>query len=129
MKALEHLPSAEIRDVSPRRVLFSLGIVFLLLVGCMAFAAGTISLTRPDRSGLPDHEVLQGIRLEVDPPANERRIEAEAARRLGELGWNSADRTSAHIPIRRAMSLLAEQGWPADDTKPGPAPAQGRPTP
>ncbi|HZG28486.1 MAG TPA: hypothetical protein VE079_08500 [Ensifer sp.] len=129
MKALEHLPSVEMRDVSPGRVLFSLGIVFLLLVGCMAFAAGTIAWVRPNRSGVPDHQVRLGVRLEVDPPRNDRRIEADAARRLDQQGWNSADHTSAHITISRAMTLLAEQGWPADDTVPGPAPEPGRPTP
>ncbi len=129
MKVLEHLPSVETSDVGPRRVLFSLGLVFLLLAGCMAGAVATISWARPDRSGVPDHEVRLGIRLEVNPPQDDHRIEADAARRLSQEGWNSADRASAHIPIGRAMDLLAKEGWPTDDTSPAPALGKGKPQP
>ena len=114
MKQLEHLPSVETGDVRPRRVLFALGIVFILLASCMAAAVGTISWTKPDRSGVLAHELRQGIRLEVDPPQNDHQIEAQAAQRLTQRGWNSPDQTSAHIPISQAMQLLVQQGWPQD---------------
>lgn len=117
MKQLEHLPSVETTDVGPRRVLLALGIVFVLMASCMAAAVATVSWTKPDRSGVLKHELRQGVRLEVDPPKDDRRIEAEAARRLMEQGWNSPDHTSAHIPIAKAMQLLVRRGWP-DETGP-----------
>ncbi|MBX4970037.1 hypothetical protein ABID08_005831 [Rhizobium binae] len=112
MKALEHLPSVETRDVKPRRVLFALLMVFVLMVTCVALAAAILHWAQPARPFSGQGETRLGIRLEVDPQAAEDRIEKQAGKRLTEAGWNDETQTSAHIPIDRAMELLAQQGWP-----------------
>lgn len=128
-KQLQHLPSVETRDVRPSRVLMALGIVFFLMASCMAMAVGTILATKPERSGVLAHELRRGIRLESNPPQDDRRIEAQTARRLTEQGWNSADHASAHIPVAQAMQLLVRDGWPNYGKSRSPALREGEPRP
>jgi len=112
MKALEHLPSVEERDVKPRRVLFALLIVFVLMAACVTLAAAVLHWAQPASPSAGQGQTRLGIRLEVDPQANEELSEKQEGKRLTEAGWNDRGRTSAHIPIDRAMELLAHQGWP-----------------
>jgi hypothetical protein len=39
-------------------------------------------------------------------------LEAGVHRRLESSGWVDRERGVAHIPIERAMAMLAERGWP-----------------
>lgn len=122
MKALEHLPSVETQDVRPRRILLSLSLVFLLMACCIGVAVAAVSWSIPFRPAAQWPQMRSGIRLEVDPKADDHRIEAEAAKPLGSMGWNDATQTSAHIPIERAMDMMARQGWPDRGTPQGAVP-------
>jgi hypothetical protein len=55
-------------------------------------------------------------RLQVNPKRDLDRLEAQENARLNGFGWADRDRQIAHIPIERAMQLLAGRGiagWPA----------------
>ncbi|TAX22895.1 hypothetical protein ELI02_28805 (plasmid) [Rhizobium leguminosarum] len=112
MKALEHLPAVETRDVAPRRALFALLLVFILMIACVAVATAVLAWAKPASQVPQQGELRLGVRLEVDPQADNHRIESEAVERLAQAGWNDEARSSAHIPIDEAMKLLAQQGWP-----------------
>ncbi|HEY3800865.1 MAG TPA: hypothetical protein VGL58_21130 [Caulobacteraceae bacterium] len=57
-------------------------------------------------------------RLEVDALSDRLALERRAEARLAGYGWADRAASLAHIPIGRAMSLLATQGWPDADTGP-----------
>lgn len=50
--------------------------------------------------------------LQADPAGETRVVLETAASRLESYGWNDAEKKSAHIPIERAMAILAERGLP-----------------
>jgi len=50
--------------------------------------------------------------LQAQPDRETHEIVAEAKARLDSYGWNDAGKKSAHIPIERAISILAEKGLP-----------------
>ncbi|WP_165073831.1 hypothetical protein [Paludisphaera rhizosphaerae] len=50
--------------------------------------------------------------LQAHPELETHEIVAEAKARLESYGWNDAAKKSAHIPIDRAISILAEKGLP-----------------
>jgi hypothetical protein len=50
--------------------------------------------------------------LQPHPEVETHEIVAQAKARLESYGWNDAEKKSAHIPIDRAISILAEKGLP-----------------
>ncbi|MDW6023549.1 hypothetical protein SAZ10_17505 [Mesorhizobium sp. BAC0120] len=53
-----------------------------------------------------------GPRLEISPEIDRAAIEAAARTKLEGYAWTDRKAGRAHIPIDRAMELLARQGWP-----------------
>lgn len=53
-----------------------------------------------------------GPLLQAAPDRETHEIVAEAKARLDSYGWNDAEKKSAHIPIDRAIAILAEKGLP-----------------
>lgn len=51
-------------------------------------------------------------RLEVNSPAEGDRVIAAGRAKLQGYAWLPGQPGVAHIPIERAMALLAERGWP-----------------
>lgn len=49
-------------------------------------------------------------RLQADPPPDRIAQYRLQSTHLNSYGWNDADHRTAHIPIERAMALLAQQG-------------------
>jgi hypothetical protein len=88
----------------------------LLLIGLALVGRRRRELELPDR-----------------PLADRARIEAEAAARLSGYGWADRETGRARIPIERAMTLLAEHGWPDPDAggagRPARAPARSTAAP
>lgn len=96
---------------------------FLLLTGIGLFAGVALSIliafgillaAEPARQTPPTPFTAQprgGPRLEVSPSAERAGVQAAAQSRLEHYGWNDRSET-AHIPIDRAMAILAERGWP-----------------
>lgn len=50
--------------------------------------------------------------LQPHPEQETHEVVAQAKARLESYGWNDAAKKSAHIPIERAISILAEKGLP-----------------
>jgi protein SCO1 len=70
----------------------------------------------PDRPGLPAvRDTLPpppGPGLQVEPDDDLRRVRATEQARLQGYGWVDRDAGLVHIPIERAMEILAEHGLP-----------------
>lgn len=108
----------EIKDVSPRAVFFALiGFVAAIALSA-ALVAGLLFVFRDMDEREPVSPLARRNlvppqpRLEVSPPADRTRIEAEAMAHLSGYGWIDRDAGRARIPIERAMQLLGEHGWP-----------------
>jgi hypothetical protein len=56
-----------------------------------------------------------GPRLEVSPSADRDALQSQAQGRLHDYGWTDRTAQIAHIPIDRAMAILAARGWPDPD--------------
>jgi hypothetical protein len=109
-------------DVSPR---------FILLAGLGLFAGVTLSIVIAFGVLRSVEPALQtpstpfnaqprgGPRLEVSPSADRALAQAEAQGRLEGYGWIDQSRQTAHIPIDRAMAILATRGWPNQADKQG----------
>jgi hypothetical protein len=113
-------PAHETRDLPPRGILLALAGIFVLIALAGIGVTGLLHALSPP----PAPDALPAPRREGPPllvaPADElAAVEARGRARLG--GWDWLDRAAgvAHIPIERAMALVAERGWP-DDARPGP---------
>jgi len=53
------------------------------------------------------------VRHWADPPADLAAYRRKERALLNTYGWNDRATGVAHIPIARAMELLARRGWPA----------------
>lgn len=56
--------------------------------------------------------IANGPRLQIDPQADLARFRGDESRRLNGYGFADASRQTVHIPVDRAMSLIAERGLP-----------------
>lgn len=101
----------ETTDVRALRVLAFAAAVTVGLVLSFAFVAWLLHVSNPEPSK-GRSEIKEGVRLEVDPVSERRRLQEKATARLAGYGWIDAPAGRAHIPIERAMALLAERGWP-----------------
>ncbi|MCS6926547.1 MAG: hypothetical protein NZ578_11670 [Candidatus Binatia bacterium] len=106
-------------DIRPL-VLFGLGLAVLVVVSALLMAwlfgyfgerqvrqEAPTSLFREERQPPP------APRLQVDPPADLRRLRAAEDAVLQSYGWVDRDAGIVRIPIDRAIALLAERGLPA----------------
>ncbi|PTM86960.1 hypothetical protein [Mycoplana dimorpha] len=103
-------------DVQPRHILLAGLSLFVFVLLSIAVISGALYWLQPqNRAGYPVFAGEQdrgGPRLEVDPSADRAELQRSAAARLETYGWTDKALGRAHIPIERAMALLAEQGWP-----------------
>lgn len=114
-------PQFEPRDVSPPLVLWvtlglflgmglSVFIVFGILWWIMPSAA-------PSQTAFGPNQAETGPRLEVSPSVNRDLLQRQAEQRLQGYGWIDREARTAHIPIDRAMAILAARGWPDRDER------------
>jgi hypothetical protein len=118
MKLLPHLPAYETQDVRPLSVVLTVAGLFASLILSFAIVAGILVWLRPVERSMPATETGQlriGPRLQVDPKQDARRLNEAAFERLQGYGWSDRKAGVAHIPISRAIALLAERGWPDPD--------------
>lgn len=123
----EYRPASELKelhegtDLNIKAVLINMGVLILLFFA--AFAIIAVVMSRFKDKEIERDKVALSNRFNADPtppgpvlqadPAGETRAILDAARsRLDSYGWNDAEKTSAHIPIDRAMAILAERGLP-----------------
>lgn len=60
-----------------------------------------------------DSAPLRGPRLQAEPPIDLARLKEAELRRLNAYGWVNRDAGIAHIPIDRAMEIVARKGLPS----------------
>ncbi|HQS08527.1 MAG: hypothetical protein B7Y12_01595 [Rhizobiales bacterium 24-66-13] len=117
----------EPRDAPPRAAMFAMLGVFTLIAVAVGSVAGLFSLfaawRAPDEATALERMPItpSAPRLQIDPPADRRAIEAAARAKLDGYAWVDPPAGRVRIPIDRAMELLAHQGWP-DEPKRGAAP-------
>lgn len=108
----------ERRDVKVRTILLFGAAVTAGLVVAFAFVGvlvhGLGDAPSPEDRG----EIREGIRLEVHPGEEGRRLREEAAARLSGYEWVDARAGRARIPVERAMDILVQRGWPEEDSGP-----------
>ena len=63
-------------------------------------------------------------RLQVDPAAELIHMRREEAQRLATYGWIDEERRVVHLPIDRAIEILAERGLPEPEGTPDSSPQQ-----
>ncbi|MBB4566804.1 hypothetical protein [Rhizobium leucaenae] len=111
-------PDYETRDVSPRIVLLWTSALFIGVGLSVLVAFGILRWVEPSvrfALGSSQTQERNGPRLEVSPSADRYALQREAESRLQGYGWTDRATQTAHIPIERAMALLAARGWPDQD--------------
>lgn len=123
----EYRPASELKeqhentDLDIRGVLFWMAVLVVLIIASTLVVAAVMGQFKAvevekDRLALSNRfradPVPPGPLLQSDPAGETRAILQAAEARLGAYGWNDAEKASAHIPIERAMAILAERGLP-----------------
>lgn len=112
-------------------VLFAVGLAVLVVVSVslMAWLFGYFG-GRQVRQEAPlllfreERQPPPAPRLQVDPPADLRKLRAAEDAVLQSYGWVDRDAGIVRVPVERAIELLAERGLPA---RSGAADSEGRP--
>lgn len=117
----EASPQFEPRDVSPRLVLWvtfglflGMGLSVLIVFGILQWIMPGAA---PPLTAFGSNQAEIGPRLEVSPSANREVLQRQAEQRLLGYGWIDREAGRAHIPIDRAMAILAARGWPDRDER------------
>ena len=92
-----------------------LGIVVLFKVLNYFDAEWTDEPTHPLAS---TRKVAESPRLQVDPPVQKVKLEASEQQRLSSYGWVDQTAKVAHIPIERAIELVASGKRPLNPKGP-----------
>jgi hypothetical protein len=103
----------ERRDVPAGRVAWGFAGLAALVLLAFAVAGGLLALF-PGPPADRRWQVPPPPRLQVDESAGRAAIERAADAKLEGYGWTDRAAGRAHIPIARAMALLAARGWPDD---------------
>lgn len=117
MKALTRFSSVETSDVRPQWLLVAAALLVVVTAFCVVAAVLIVSFDRPPAAELAASALRRGIRLETDPRADGDRLQQAAKTRLETYGWSDQRRGLAHVPIARAMDLLAAHGWPDEEER------------
>ncbi|TXH99401.1 MAG: hypothetical protein E6Q76_19930 [Rhizobium sp.] len=114
-------PQFEPGDVSPRLVLrVALGLFLgmgLSVLAVFGFLWWMIPEVAPPQTAFGSGQAELGPRLEVSPSANRDLLQRQAQQRLQGYGWIDRQGGTAHIPLDRAMAILATGGWPDRDER------------
>lgn len=117
----------ELSDAPARGVAYAALGLFAGIGLSLAFVAGMFALFGHSQGPIAPRSLeagpaaAAGPRLEISPDIDRAAIEAAARARLEGYAWTDRKAGRAHIPIDRAMDLLARQGWP-DGRKDGAPP-------
>jgi len=124
----ESEPKREQRDLKAPIVLgfFASLAVTLVLVALAARGLMALFAHHQPRVSLPPVTSLAvpapGPKLEVNPPAALQALHAREDEVLNTYGWMDPDHGIVHIPIDRAIDLVAQRGLPAATNKNAEAP-------
>lgn len=95
-------------------LLAMIGLCLLVLVGLVRWF-GAAEDEAPSRFADVEREPPEP-RLQHDPAVDLADLHRRTRERLGTYGWVDSARRVVHIPIDRAMALVAERGLPYDTT-------------
>jgi hypothetical protein len=98
-------------------------LVFGLVMNHFAAIEHRLHSIYPSRFAI-DVDSLPKPRLQENPAGDLVRMRAEEQRRIDSYGWVDRKAGIAHIPVERAMDILAKTGLPK---VPAPAPVSGLP--
>jgi hypothetical protein len=109
----------ETSDVSPMSIrLFAMGLVLMIALvlpllhwSFWQFEAAA-RRTDPVQSPLADNQVPPAPRLQVQPATDLKQLRLKEDQRLSSYGWIDPEQKVVHVPIDRAMEILAERGLP-----------------
>jgi hypothetical protein len=119
MKLLPRLPAYEVQDLSPASIVLMVVGLFASVILSFAVVAGILAWQRPTERSVPaveEQQLRAGPRLEVDAAEDAQHLKQAASKRLQGYAWTDRKAGEVHIPIDRAIELLAKQGWPDPDT-------------
>jgi hypothetical protein len=113
-------PGHETRDVSVRVVTwFAVGliasalVIHLVTAGLYQFFKSVHpSAQSPSRIALEPHMIAPPPRLQTNATMDLARYEATEKAKLNSYGWIDKQAGIIHIPIERAMDLIAQRGLP-----------------
>ena len=115
----------ELSDLSPRTIsYFAVGLAALVIV-VLVISYGALVWLRHSavrRAEPPSplsitREPTPGPQLLVEPGRAMKAMRQEEEARLKSYGWIDQEKGIVHIPIERAIDMLAEQGLPARPRK------------
>lgn len=102
-------------------------VCFALMVGLFRFFASMAEGQAAPAAKMATADELPPLpRLEVESGNNLKKLQAEVAERLDGYGWADRELRTAHIPIDRAIDVVAAQGLP---TRQAPTGASARSEP
>ena len=126
-------PSAEsgheVSDINPKRVArvglalaTVIALALLVSYGLFHYFYSGETRTRPLPSPLSySREPTPEPRLSVEPGEDLKTLRSEEDAMLKSYGWIDRDKGVVHIPIDRAIEILAERGLPVRAAKSAPA--------
>jgi hypothetical protein len=99
-------------DADPRLIAsIAAGLLAFLVLVPLALTIAYPKAAEQRMAAIPQPDIPEP-RLQVDPRADLAAFRQAEARSMASYGWNGEDRQAAHIPIERAMALIAERGLP-----------------
>ena len=95
-------------DIHPRGLAIGAGVIFAGIAASLGAAALVVALVKAPATGPSRGEppAIEGARLQTAPPQDLARLRREKQARLSSYG--RVDEGHLHIPIERAMRILAE---------------------
>ena len=116
----------ETSDLSARNIaLFGAGLTVLITVALLVCYALVVWMRASEarRAGPPSplavtREPMLGPQLLVEPGQALKAMRQQEEARLKSYGWIDQEKGIVHVPIERAIEMLAEKGLPARPSKP-----------
>ena len=116
----------ELSDLSPKSIsVFAVGLAALVVIALLVCYALLVWLITSDarRAEPPNPLAVQPQpmaqpRLAVEPGRALKTMRQQEEARLKSFGWIDQEKGIVHIPIERAIDILAEKGLPARQTRP-----------
>jgi hypothetical protein len=102
-------PKHERTDIEVRAVAIALASVMCVVVIAAFLVKGMLAASGSSRAGPTETPPPAPIRLNSDPAAEIAAYQDEKRRQLDSYGWVDRDRGIAHVPIARAMQMMAER--------------------
>jgi hypothetical protein len=109
----------EQRDVNPKWLALTAGIIVAGIALCLALCAWVLWLGRPSAPPPRPLTIVEPVpapRLQTDPRADLEQYQTDQQRWLHSGGWTDRRAGVAHLPIDEALRQVAEHGlprWPA----------------